>query len=284
MREFLIKMVKGGAIGFAMIVPGISGGTVAVLLNIYDEIINNINELKHNFIQSLKKLLPIALGMVLAFLIMYFPIKFLLKYYPLQITCLFAGLIIGSIPKLLIDTLKSGFNKKTDIISFTISFIFIVGICFVPNMNDVNLNNMNVIGYILLLLMGIIASCALVVPGISGSMMLLIFGYYQPILNVISEINSNFGHSVLIIVIFIIGILIGFFTIAKVMKLLLSKYRRITYWAILGFVIGSILALFITFDYQNVNVDLVVILTSILFCLIGIILSFMFNRIKNSGE
>ena len=284
MKKFLIKMFKGAAIGFAMIIPGVSGGSVAVLLNIYDEIIFCINDLRHNFIKSIKELIPIIVGMILAFVAMYFPIKLLLNYYPLQITSFFAGLIIGSIPKLCSDTVKNGFDKKYDIIAFLISFIFIVGICFIPNMNDVNLISMNVLDYLLLLLIGVIASCALIVPGISGSMMLLIFGYYQPILNIISDLKNNPIHSIVVLLVFIIGIIIGFFTIAKFMKFLLSKYKRITYWSILGFVIGSILALFISFDYLSASIDLITILSSLLFLIVGVILSFIFSRLIKDGE
>lgn len=284
MKNLLIKMAKGMAIGFAMIIPGVSGGTVAVLLNIYDEIISYISNLRKYFINSVKGLLPIAIGMVLAFVAMYFPIKMLLNYYPLQVTSFFAGLIIASIPKLCLDTIKNCFDKKFDIIAFLISLVFIVGICFIPNMNDVDLISMNLVDYVFLLIIGVVASCALVVPGVSGSMMLLIFGYYQPILNIISELKNNPGHSILVLLVFILGIVIGFFTIAKVMKYLLNKHKRITYWAILGFVIGSIFALFISFDYSSTSIDLIVILTSLLFLIVGIVLSFIAARFIKDGE
>ena len=84
------------------------------------------------------------------------------------------------------------------------------------------------------------ASCTLVIPGVSGSMFLLIIGYYHPIFNTISQIKTNPGHSIIVLMIFAIGLLVGFFTIAKIMKVLLEKYPRATYWAIVSFVIGSV--------------------------------------------
>ena len=105
-------------------------------------------------------------------------------------------------------------------------------------------------GYLVLIAMGVLASCALVVPGISGSMLLLIFGYYEPILGMISGLRTDFGHSLLVLVIFALGVVVGFFTIAKLMKLLLNKFHRSTMWAIVGFVIGSIPAVIITFFHE----------------------------------
>lgn len=94
-------------------------------------------------------------------------------------------------------------------------------------MGDVDLSiDMPIINFLLLFIVGVVASCALVIPGVSGSMFLLIIGYYHPIFNTISQIKINPGHSILVLMIFAIGLLVGFFTIAKIMKVLLEKYPR----------------------------------------------------------
>lgn len=79
---------------------------------------------------------------------------------------------------------------------------------------------------------------------------MLIFGYYNPLLNAISGLKDSFGHSLLVLALFGVGVVVGFFTIAKLMQLLLKKFRRATFWAITGFVIGSIPAVIITFFNQ----------------------------------
>lgn len=249
-KRFFINMAKGGAIGLAMIIPGVSGGTLAVLLGVYDKIIDSVGNLFKKFKESILFLLPIALGAVLAFAALYYPLKYALLYAPFPTILLFSGFMLGSIPDLVKKSNSNGF-RKFDTIGIILSCALVIGICFIPSVGDVSLGaDMKIWQYFLLLLMGMLASCALVVPGVSGSMLMLIFGYYQPLLNTISALKSSFGHSVLVLAIFAVGLVIGFFTIAKLMQLLLKRFRRTTYWCIVGFVIGSIPAVIITFFHE----------------------------------
>ncbi len=250
-KQFLINAAKGAAIGVAMIIPGVSGGTLAVLMGVYDKIIDSLGGITKNFKASFLFLLPILLGAVLAFAAMYFPLKYALEYAPFPTITLFAGLMLGSIPDLIKTAHGNGFKKSVDIVSIIIPLAVVVGICFIPRLGDVNLNpGMEVASYWLLFVMGLLASCALVVPGISGSMLLLIFGYYKPLLNTISALKTSPLHALLVLAVFAVGIIIGFFTIAKLMQFLLNKFRWATFWAIVGFVIGSVPAVVITFFYQ----------------------------------
>ena len=252
-------MVKGAAIGLAMIIPGVSGGTLAVLLGVYDKIIESISGLFKHFKKSVLFLLPILLGAGVAVAAAYYPLIMLaLPYAPFPTIMLFAGFMLGSIPDLIFTARGNGF-KKRDIASVIIPLAVVVGICFIPNMNSVSLSlDMPWYSYVLILVMGLLASCALVVPGISGSMLLMIFGYYEPILGMISEIIKTPLLAIAVLGLFAVGVIVGFFTIAKLMQVLLKKFRRATFWAIVGFVIGSIPAVIISFfhnaDY-NVNLE-----------------------------
>ena len=278
--KFLVSMLKGAAIGVAMIIPGVSGGTIAVLFNIYENLINAISNLKKDFKNSFLYLLPIVLGMVLAFAAMYFPLKLALKHFPVQTISLFSGLMLGSIPMLFKQSLDNGF-KKVDFIAGLITFVLVIGICFIPNMGNVDLSiNMPKYGYVLLFLIGILGSCALVIPGISGSMLLLIFGYYEPILDTISELTNNFTHSLAVLASVGLGIVFGFVVVAKLMNYLLTKYKRITYWAIVGFVIGSIPAIFLSYDYTDVSINAITITSSIIVFILGSILSFYLIKLS----
>lgn len=250
-------MAKGAAIGAAMIIPGVSGGTLAVLLNIYDEMIDAIGNLRKRFRESVLFLLPIALGMALAFAACYFPLKKALEYAPFPTMLLFAGLMTGSCPKLFADCRQNGF-KIADVAAFLLPMALVVGLCFIPGVGSVDLSvSMPAYRYALVAVMGVVASCALVVPGVSGSMLLMIFGYYEPVLGLFGELFKTPAHSVAVLACFAAGVVIGFFTIAKIMQILLHKFPRATGWAILGFVLGSIPAIVITFfnEYgaQNLN-------------------------------
>lgn len=283
-KNSIFRALKGAAIGVAIIIPGISGGTVAVLLEIYEEMIKAISSLRKEFKKSVLYLLPILIGTIIAFGIMYFPMKYALLYIPLQTISLFAGLMIGSCPKMITDAKKNGF-KMINLISLIVPFVFVLGICFIPDMGDVDLSiDMPIINYLLLFIVGVVASCTLVIPGVSGSMFLLIIGYYHPIFNTISQIKTNPGHSIIVLMIFAIGLLVGFFTIAKIMKVLLEKYPRATYWAIVSFVIGSIPAIYISFDYTKAVFNIITVITSSICVVLGIIGSYLVTIVTNKKE
>ena len=259
-----------------MIIPGVSGGTLAVLLNIYDKLISAISNIFKDFKNSIKILAPILLGAVVAVVAAYFPLKFALKHAPFPTVMLFAGLMLGSCPKIVKDGMKNGF-KKLDILSVVLPLLLVIGICFIPNLGNADLSaDMPVYGYFLLIFIGMIASCALVVPGVSGSMLLLILGYYNGIFETISLLKTDFGHSILVLLTFAVGIIIGFFSIAKLMKYLLNKFPRATNWAIIGFVAGSIPAIFITYnnnfpDFVYSTLTAAHIAVGCVLCVLGII-------------
>lgn len=253
-------MACGAAIGVAMIIPGVSGGTVAVLLNIYDKLIDALGNLRRNFKENILFLIPILLGAVLAFAAMYFPLDYALRYAPLPTVLLFAGLMAGSVPKLFKDCRANGF-EKLNTFSVILPFLAIIGICVSKLFfaaGSANLSaGMPVWGYFALVAVAMLASCALVVPGVSGSMLLIILGYYDSIFAVVRTLSGDFWHAALVLALFAAGLVIGFFSIAKLMKLFLSRFPRGTHWAILGFVLGSIPAIFIVFDYANAPLDAV---------------------------
>lgn len=276
MKEFLKRTGFGAVMGVAVIIPGVSGGTIAVLLGFYDKLIDSISNLRKDFKNSAAFLFPLVLGLIAAVAAAYFPLKFFLDRAPLPTVLLFVGLMIGSCPKMFKDSLKVGF-KKTDMIAFVLPLAAVIGICFIPSVGNVNLSaDMPVWGYFALVAVGALASCALVVPGVSGSMVLLILGYYTPIFDTVSALLTNFGHSVLVLLLFAAGLVVGFFSIAKLMKFLLSKFTRATNWAIMGFVIGSIPAIFITFssNFPQAAYDGVHIAAGALMCIAGIIASY----------
>ncbi|MDE7263459.1 MAG: DUF368 domain-containing protein [Anaeroplasmataceae bacterium] len=249
--RFLSVMAKGAVIGIGMIIPGVSGGTLAVLLGIYEELILRISTLKSNFKAGIQFLFPLVLGMILAFAAMYYPLKLALEHIPFELCMIFVGLMICSTPKIGIDAYHSGFHKL-DILFLLLAFGLCLGLCFIPIGEDLELNlKMPWYMFPSLFLVGFLASVALVVPGISGSMILLVIGFYKPLLDAISHLFSTPLDAFVILLLFAVGLVIGFFTIAKLMRHLLEKYENQTKWAILGFVLASILALFFAIDYKD---------------------------------
>ena len=289
-KEFFKNFGMGALIGGAMIIPGVSGGTIAVLLNVYDKLIGAISDLRKDFKNSFFYLLPIVCGAVVAVLALFIPLQFAIKRAPFPTVLLFAGLMLGGLPNLIKDGTRNGF-KPINLLSLILPLAVVLGICFIPNLGDVNLGgDMPVYGYFLLILIGALASCALVVPGVSGSMLLLIFGYYQPILDTVKGlISADFGHCLLVLFCFAVGLIIGFFSIAKLMKLFLKKFPRGTHWAIIGFVIGSIPAIFITYDHNfpehtYSTLSTLHIVIGVLLCVAGIIATFALTALVEAKK
>ena len=280
-RSNIIRFIKGIAIGIAMIIPGVSGGTLAVLLNIYDEMIDSINNLFKDFKKSFFTLLPILLGALVGFVGLIYPLTLGLEHCPLVIISLFAGLIIGGIP-----SLYKKVQGKESIKGFVFSLVSIaimISLCFiVPNI-QISFDKLTLWIILYLLLGGILAACALVVPGISGSMIMMILGLYSPILLVISDLLkfNNIIHNCLILLPLGLGIIIGFFSIAKLMGYLLKKHPINTFFSIIGFVVGSIFTIYyvtITDGEYLIDFSFPSILISSLCLIGGFLLSFLLER------
>ena len=243
---FLYDVLKGVAIGIAFIIPGFSGGSVAAILGIYERLVGAIADIFKNFKESFFTLLPIVLGMLLGIAALILPIQWALEHFPIPTVSLFVGLALGGLPSVS-DKLKGDAPKWTHILACIVPLAVAASLSFLPIAGDVDLFSLSFGGYLLLVLMGVIGSAALVIPGISGSMLLLIFGYYNPVVRLVTEnllVGNNVGVSLLVLVCLGIGIVVGFFGISVLMKWLLRKFPRGTYFAILGFIIGSIPAVY----------------------------------------
>lgn len=250
-KSRLLPLIKDTAAGFGMgvafIIPGFSGGSVAAILGIYEKLVGAIADIFKSFKRSVITLLPVAIGLVLGAVSLMFPLEWALGAFPLPTVCIFVGLAIGGMPTI-IEKLK-GRITPANVIAFLIPAALVIGVAFLPMSADKNLFDLSFGGYALLFLIGIIGSAALVIPGISGSMLLLILGYYNPILDLITNNlfkGVNVGVALLVLVCVGMGIIVGFIAISVLMKQLLKKYTRGTYFAIFGFIIGSIPTIFIT--------------------------------------
>lgn len=261
--ENIKLVIKGFIIGVANIIPGVSGGTLAITLGIYEKLINIISHFFKNIKENIKFLLPIIIGAVLSILILSNVISYSLDKFPLQTTLFFIGLILGGIP-MLCEKIKKGSKKSrfSNILIFLITFSIVTVFGFIGTGNNVvNLSNPGFIGYILLFVVGVIAAATMIIPGISGSFMLMMLGYYEPIINTIKDLThfSNIFHNILILIPFGIGIIIGIVLIAKLIEMLLNKYPIKTYYGIIGFVLASIISILLPLTKSSYNVLTVIV-------------------------
>jgi len=262
----------GIMMGIADAIPGISGGTIALLLGIYEELIGSISNFNINLFKNLKKkgikycwnkingnfLLSLISGVLLSLVSFVKIFSILIQKYPLFIWSFFLGLILATL-----FVIKRNI-KKWNILNFILIFIFSILTILLSIIKPSIGENINLF-YILIC--GIIASSAMILPGISGSLILVILGVYTLIINALNNFEYN------IILVFLIGCLIGIINFSKIIKWLFHNYRDYTFSIMLGLVIGSIYTVWpwrksFTDDMTNKYIFLSVIITIIGFTVI----------------
>lgn len=244
MKDKVILGIKGFFMGIANIIPGVSGGTLAITMGIYEDIINAISHFVTKIKDNIKFLLPILIGASISIVIGSKVIGYSLENHPLPTIMFFTGLILGGMP-MLYKKVKNDI-KVSNLIIFALTFMFVIGIAFLKTGGEVSFASMNVIDYIKLFLVGMVASATMIIPGISGSFMLMVMGYYEPIINTINSLTSfnNIVKDMSILVPFGIGVLVGIIIIAKIIEFLFKKFEVPTYFGIIGFVLASIIGIF----------------------------------------
>ena len=254
---FILDIIKGMIIGIANVIPGVSGGTMALSLGLYDKIIGSVSNLFKDFKKSLLTLLPILLGCALGIVGFTYAIEYLLSQHT-YVTCMtFVGLIFGGIP-----VLYRSWKEKRDeregvgisgVLAFVILFLVAVGMPLLNAGGDVmSTIDPTPVTMVILFLVGVIAAATMVVPGVSGSLVLMILGYYYGIINSLKSFFDALQafditamlHLCLVLVPFGIGVLLGIFLIAKLITFLFEQYGVQTYCAIFGLILASPFAIF----------------------------------------
>lgn len=267
---------KGFIIGIANIIPGVSGGTLAISLGIYEKLIKILSNLFQDFKENLKFLIPIILGAVSSLLILSKLINYCLNKFEIQTILFFIGLIIGGIP-LITRKAKVKKIKIRYIISFLVPFIFIISLIFLNNgFSNVDLNKINALDALMLFFVGVIAAATMIIPGISGSFVLMLLGYYKPIIKIISDLTnfSHLYHNMLILIPLAIGILIGIVLVSKLINYLLKKHEKVTYFAILGFIFSSIVSIVINIT----SFTLIGFAVGLLFMALGFVITYKISE------
>lgn len=236
-------------------VPGVSGGTIAFILGFYDDFIGSLSSLtstkssKEDKKKALFFLIKLAFGWVIGFVLSIKVLTSIFESHIYSISSLFTGFIIVSIPLIMKQEKDSLVGKYKNIIFTIIGALIVVLITFFnPSGStggiNLSLSNLSFGLGLFVFIAGMIAISAMVLPGISGSTLLLIFGLYTGIINSIHEVLSfNFSY-LPVLIIFGVGVIVGILSTIKLIKFLLLKYRSAIIYLILGLMIGSIYAVF----------------------------------------
>ncbi len=250
MKDTIILAIKGFIMGIANIIPGVSGGTLALTLGIYENFIQAISHFFTKLKENICFLLPVGIGILLSILTMSRVIDYAYFHFPIPTTMFFMGLVIGGIPLLLKKVNHT--QEKRQVSSYVIFFLTFSVVIFLALSEQIfdlsfkaNLNQIHFLGYFLLFLVGMVAAGTMVIPGVSGSLVLMLLGYYYPILKVVKSLTKfqNLGQNLLIALVFGCGVLVGIVLIAKLIEFLLSRFEVKTYFGVLGFIFASIIAI-----------------------------------------
>ena len=237
MKEKLVLIIKGFIIGGTMLVPGVSGGSMAIILGIYGDLISSVSNFFYNKRKHFAFLFIFSLGALLGMLLFSKSILTLLDNYRMPVLYFFIGAVFGGIPTI---TKTCGLKRlnMSSVAYILTGVILVLSLTLIPEglFNPTSIESFQ--GSIMLLAAGFFAAIALILPGISVSFVLLVLGIYEEIINAITNFNIPY------LTIIFIGLVLGIVTTTKLLEKAMNNYKTATYLIILGFVLGSVLPIF----------------------------------------
>ncbi|MCM0650833.1 DUF368 domain-containing protein [Clostridium swellfunianum] len=235
--KYLVNFLKGLAIGIATLVPGVSGGTMAVILGVYDDLIHAVSSFFSNWRKHIVILLEIGFGGLVGIALFSRLLENVTTKYPFIMGFFFIGVIFGGLP-VLFKKAASGTRSKTDWIYFVVGLVIVLVMAWEPSATTTLATRQDLLSIIFLFIGGIVIAIALILPGISASFMLYVLGLYNVTLNAINTRNIPF------LIPLGLGVALGTLGTAKTIEKLLEKHPSKTYMLIIGFVLGSLLPVF----------------------------------------
>ena len=280
MKEFIANILRGTVIGIANVIPGVSGGTMMVSMGIYDKLILVLTHFIKRMKEAVALLVPILVGMLLSIAIFakIFS-EILFPRFPLQTNLFFIGLILGGLP-VIYGKVKGNTIRIPQIIACVLFFAMVVGFACVGEGGGSSADISFSVGNVAKLFgVGIIAAATMVIPGVSGSMIMMILGYYNTIIDTINDfINALKAFDIaemldtfVVLVPFGIGVVVGIVAVAKLIEFMLKKFPLVTYWAIIGLIVASPLAILIMMEIGTVG--FVEIITGVVLLAVGFFIS-----------
>lgn len=246
----ILTFIHGFCMALADSVPGVSGGTIAFLLGFYDNFVGSLDDLisgtRKKRISAVKYLIKLGIGWAIGFGLAVLILANVFETHIYQISSLFMGFIAFAIPVVIMEE-KSCLKEKISRI-----FLVMIGIVLVSAITYFNpvgvgigmdLSSPNILIFVYVFVCGAIAICAMILPGISGSTLLLIFGIYLPIVTAVKDILHFDFHSLPIVIAFGLGVVTGVISIIKGIRKALEKHRAATVYLIIGLMLGSLYAI-----------------------------------------
>lgn len=300
--KFLSRGLLGFLVGLAMIIPGVSGSTIAIIFKYYNKILYAISNLFKKFKLCFLFLLPIVIGAVIGFAFGFLTIQKLLNFIPFALVSLFAGLMLGSTPTLR-DEVKDVKIEKKQILNIIIGFIIPLSLATITILfSDNSLTSANkelLVDFpsiILYIILGFLVAATQFIPGCSATAILMTVGYYKSITDTVSITYITNNPSVIIVYLsLILGFLIGCAVVSNIINILINKFKNNIYFIFIGLSLGSVIGLFINTDMLKVyhswtisnNFPFLDVILGVFLFVIGIIMAYQFvlySRKRNQNN
>jgi len=285
----ILNFIRGFCMALADSVPGVSGGTIAFLLGFYDKFISSLDNLisgtKEEKKDAIIFLMKIGIGWVVGFLSAILVLASVFESHIYMISSLFLGFVLFSIPLVIMEEKEVLKGKYKNLIFTLIGAVIVIAISIFNPAADVNVSSLTLGSAIYIFVVAAVAITAMVLPGISGSTLLLIFGLYLPIVSAIKEfLHMNFSYFPALVV-FGLGVITGIVLIIKLIRMCLEKYRSQTIYCIIGLMIGSLYSIVQGPTTLDVPQDAMSFGTfSIVFFIIGGVVIFGLQKLRSIME
>lgn len=292
MKKKILEFLKGIIIGIANIMPGFSGGIMAVALNVYGKLISSVSNVLSHPVKVIKSTWSLALGIGVGIIIAIIGISVLLNKFPVPTILFFTGLIVGSIPAIY-DKVKEKPHKIYHYGALILGALIIVGIPLIAKDSvPAVINTIDLQIIITLFGIGIIAAATMVIPGISGSLILLAIGYYHFIIDFVMDFLKSiiylnfiaFKTNFVLVLALGLGIVAGFLALSKMIENLIANYPKLFYAVILGLLIASpfaiIYQMYQTYQEQIHDTLIVSWVIGIIFLIIGVFFAEYIARLE----
>ncbi len=271
--------IQGFIVGIGKIIPGVSGAMFAMMFGIYEKSLNIISNLKTELKKNIKYVLILAISVSLAIILGSNIIKTCLDKYYLQTMLLFIGMMAAGI-KPLFKNVKNEKIKFSNVIWAIIVVILLILLSLINVEDTGEVLNKTPLTFLLLILSGFLDACATVIPGICGTALLIILGYYDIVITALSDIFNfnNIANNLYVLIPFGIGMLIGVYLVSKLINYLFKHHKIKTYYSIIGFALMSIIILFVQVLENTYSLNQIII--SVILFIFGYIIVYILEKTK----
>lgn len=293
-KQIIKAFLLGILIGLAIIVPGVSGAAVCVIFGLYEQLLYAMGNLLRKFKRCFLFLLPIGIGAVIGFALGFLGVKRLINAFPFAVVAAFAGLMVGSFPAIT-DNISGNKHTASNKVLLFIGLLLPIIVSLISvfcGFTQKTLDNLTVYHYILFLVLGYLAAITQIVPGLSATALLMMFGYFSTLINAVGfELLHNFAH-LFVFLCLGIGFLLGLLTASKAMSVLLERYNKKAFYVITGLSAGAIVTMFFNPEIYQVysvwgksGVNVIELVVGIILFMLGAVCSYkLILKEKNNGK